>query len=288
MRRKDKRQLLAYLQEMTKIQRQLGDPALAASDQLEILQQLQSAGYEAGTAIEASEGEGTKTVAMLEDYCEMLYQCSEKAGAVWASRDKDLKALDQQMRCIQESLSQDIPTKTEAVFLVSKASYWKNLELLWCAAAQDPNCHAVVIKEPMQQEREEKQVLPSDVPITDLEEVDIKSVKPDFIFIDTPYDRDDKGPLPDLYSDQLMQLTDCLVLGTEQFDVSNEIEKEQLFGYFRTTGVFNADRILVWSEQIRELSIKSLTELTGDETQKYWQGKIYVQNRDRWKELNDY
>ena len=284
MRRREKEQLLQYLQEMGEMQKQLRNKDLPMEDLLGILQQLQSAGYEVGTAIEQSEGEGTRTVSLLEDYCEVLYQYSEKAGSSWDERLIDLEKLDQGFQTIQDSLVKDIPCRTEVVFLPCKASLWKSMEDIWKATRQHADCHAVVMPIPyfdknpdgsLGEEHLERSLMPDDVETVPFEEYHLQEAKPDVIFFSNPYDRDHKTMSvdPAFYSDQLKQYTDCLICVPDE---------EQAIGaeFARTTGIFNADLVLVSTEEERKNCVGNLTELTGEETRTYWENKIRLVKQD--------
>ena len=289
MRKKEKKQLLQYLQSMEEVQKQIQHPDIHTEDLLHALSQLQNAGYEVGTAIEQSEGEGTRTVSLIEDYCETLYQCGERVTTTGNAEITEFRILEEQIKQIHNSLETDIPVKTEAVFIPYKASMWDSLETIWQAAKQDPGCSTFVMPIPyydrnadgsLGEMHNERGRFPENVPTVSPEDYDLASRHPDYIFIHNPYDGFNKVTSvdPAFYSEQLQKYTDCLVYVPyfilDEPDCSNENVINSLSGFVRATGVFNAARVFVQSENMRTAYIKNLTALTGEETREYWENKI--------------
>lgn len=280
MRRRDKDKLLEYLHDMAELQEQLQEKDIDSAVLVNALQQLQNAGYQVGTAIEESEGEGTRTVSLLEDYCEMLYRCSEKAGSSWNGRKEDLDKLDRELEIIRNSLKQDIPTRTEVVFLSYRASRWKDMEELWKQVQQYADCHVVVMPIPyfdknpdgsLGKQYDEENLLPDTVETVSYKEYHLQEERPDILFFQNPCDRDNKtiSVAPEFNTDRMKQYVNCLVCILDE-------EQKNKPDIIRTTGMFNADLIFVSSERTRNTVIKNLTELTGPETEAYWKDKIQI------------
>ena len=113
--------------------------------------------------------------------------------------------------------------KKELVFLPYKASMWDSLESIWRAAEEDKeHCLAYVIpipycdRNPDGTDKEwhcEKDLFPKDVPVLDWEEVDLKHMHPEAIFIHYPYDNCNSATSVDsaYYSFNLREHTDLLV-----------------------------------------------------------------------------
>ena len=88
--------------------------------------------------------------------------------------------------------------KKEMVFLPYKVSMWDSLESVWRAAYEDKdNCLAYVVpipycdRDPDGTAKEwhcERDLFPKDVPTLDWQDVDLKYMHPDAIFIHNPYD----------------------------------------------------------------------------------------------------
>ncbi len=216
---------------------------------MDLLEQCQEGAMELGGLIEDAEGEGTKIISLLEDYCELVYQIYEQirqgrfiageedqelnrsfggnterrtAQGITEAADRIYDALCRAMTEIESSLSRDIKVRTEVVFLPYKASMWDSLESVWKAADEDPSCDAYVIpipyfdKNPDGSFREahyEADQYPPYVPVTDYNSYDFETRKPDMIFIHNPYDDSNyvTSVHPFFYSGNMKQYTDKLV-----------------------------------------------------------------------------
>ena len=98
----------------------------------EILEDCQNAAISIGTAIDEEEGEGTDTVRLLEEYCELVYQLHEAVFQEKAISAEDVRAaLDKRFKNIGNAYDRDVPLQKEVVFLPYKASMWDSLESVW-------------------------------------------------------------------------------------------------------------------------------------------------------------
>lgn len=257
---------------------------------LALLQQCQQSALCAGTLVENVRGEGTETVHDLESYCEMVYQLYIKlisGGSV--SEKKILKKLQNLLKDAEHSLRHEIGTQIEAVFLPYKASMWDSLESVWKAAQEDPACTAIVIPIPYFDRNSdgspgvmhcEAELFPKDVPVVPYEAYDFEARHPDMIFIHNSYDDGNYATSvhPFFYSENLKQYTDELVY--IPYFVQNEVnpadEKavREMEDFCTTSGVVNADHVVVQSEAMRQIYVNVLTKYTADELRPHWEKKI--------------
>lgn len=186
----------------------------------EILAKSQDVAIKIGETIEKTEGEGLRTVGLLEEYCEITWNVSQ-------SRTADeikyaLNNLDAKRSQIVKSINEDIPDKLEILFLPYKVAMWDSLESVWKAAAEDPNCDAYVVPIPyydkkadgtLGQMHYEGNDYPSYVPIVDFRAYNIETRRPDIIYIHNPYDNNNAvtSVHPSFYSERLHQFTEKLV-----------------------------------------------------------------------------
>ena len=186
----------------------------------EILAKSQDVAIKIGETIEKTEGEGTKTVGLLEEYCEMLWNVSQSQNM--AELKQALNQLDIKRGQIVKSINEDIPVKLEIVFLPYKVAMWDSLESVWKAAADDPNCDAYVVPIPyfeknadgsLGQMHYEGNDYPSYVPIVDFRAYDIEARRPDIIYIHNPYDNNNAvtSVHPSYYAERIHQFTEKLV-----------------------------------------------------------------------------
>ncbi len=257
---------------------------------LALLEQCQNLAIHMGETIEAEMGEGFITVALLEHYCEAVYQKYEEVRtAPFVSARQLHNDLAKELLRIGRSIRDDISVRTEAVFLPYKASMWDSMESIWRAAEEDPDCDAYVIPIPyydrnpdgsFREIHYEGDLYPKDVPITDYEEYDFAKRRPDMIFIHNPYDGCNyvTSVAPFFYSDNLKRFTEKLIyvpyfiLG--EIDPDNEGAVENMAHFCRAPGVIHADKVIVQSENMRQAYIKVLTREAGEHSRKYWEEKI--------------
>lgn len=259
----------------------------------ELLADCQNAAIAIGTLIEDTEGEGHPTVTILEEYCELVYQIHEYLlSNSSGSTCKIYKSLRQKLVKAQNSIRNDIKIRTEVVFLPYKASMWDSLESVWKAADADPDCDAYVIPIPyfdknrdgsLKEEHYEGDQYPDYVPITRYDEFDFGKHMPDMIYIHNPYDQYNfvTSVHPFFFSENLKKFTDKLVyipyfilgeIKPDNDDAINEMEH-----FCTVPGVYNADKVIVQSEDMKQVYIKALLNAANDHSEaarKYWNDKI--------------
>lgn len=292
MRQAQKKQVESYVELLTKAHNAI-KAALKArkwDGALELLTQCQEGAILAGNLIEDAQGEGFVTVGLLEDYCEIVYQLHDKIQqGQYVDSSRAHKSLHRAMVQIKNSVEKDIPVRMEAVFLPYKASMWDSLESVWKAADEDPDCDAYVIPIPYYDKNPdgsfgemhyEGDQYPDYVPITGYDEFDFQSHHPDMIFIHNPYDQYNyvTSVEPFFYCTNLKQYTEKLiyipyfVLWDFKPDDKNSVENMRHF--CTTSGVIHADKVIVQSEDMRQVYIDVMTEEAGENTRSYWEEKI--------------
>lgn len=229
-----------------------------------------------GTHIEKLYGLGTQTVAVLESYCECLYQVSESMDKT--SVEEFIHATHQ----IQEVYDAEFPDKKDVVFLPYNASMWDSMESVWKAADADEVCEAYVIPIPYYdldehrnfiEKHYEGDLYPSNVPITSYEAYDLELHHPDVIIIHNPYDEGNQvtSIAPEFYCSRIKDFTEKLVyipyfvLPEISPDNQTSIDKIKHFCYL--PGTIYADRVIVQSEDMRQIYINEYLKaatLTGE------------------------
>lgn len=300
MRSAQKKQAMEFVELLSRAHKEIrkameGKNQMAA---MELLEQCQDGAIELGNMIEESEGEEFATVHLLEDYCELLYQFHEKKRlGISSNMGQDYKLMQKSLAQIINSIRNDIPVRLEVVFLPYKASMWDSLESVWKAADADENTDAYVIPIPyfdrnpdgsFREEHYEGGLYPEYVPVTRYDEYDFKNRRPDVIYIHNPYDDCNyvTSVHPFFYSKNLKQFTEKLVyipyfiLG--EISPDNPGAAEGIKHFCTTPGVFNADKVIVQSENMRQVYINVLTEemvrsqgrRNEKDIRRYWENKI--------------
>lgn len=241
-------------------------------DLLQTIKQAQSGGQYAdcqegalsiGKFIENIEGEGTRTVALLEEYCELLFKVNNGED----SEELLQKCLNQLESSVRNELR---PNKIEMAFLSYNASMSDSIESIYVAAKADPNCDAYWIPIPFFERKpdgslgamhyEGSDCYGGDIECTDWLEFDIEARHPDVIFTFAPYDAGNyvTSVHPDFYCERLRELTDLLVY-VPYFIVSDDVEEH----FCTIAGCMYAHKVIVQSEKIREKYIRVFKETFG-------------------------
>lgn len=259
----------------------------------EMLIQCQEAAMEIGTILETAGEQYSALVSLLEGYCENIYQMSISLADENACR-RISKKLRKQLVDLQNRIRYEVPDdRREVVFLPYKASMWDSLESVWKAADADENTDAYVIPIPyfdrnpdgsFKEEHYEGDLYPEYVPVTDYNAYDFETRRPDIIFIHNPYDNRNyvTSVHPFFYSENLKNFTDKLVyipyFVLAEIDPKDKKAVEGTAHFCTVPAVFNADKVIVQSEDMRQVYIDVLTEFmernSGKDTRAYWENKI--------------
>lgn len=226
---------------------------------IELLSGCQESAVRIGGFIEQLEGEGTKTVSMLEVYCELLYQLSVAIND--SGNDIGiLKRLQKQLFTIESSIKAELrPDRIEIVFLPYQLSMFDSFESIYFAAKADPYCNAYVVPIPYYELNPDGsygkmhydgEKYPPNIEVTDWREYNMEARHPDVIFTHYPYDDNitNISIHPDFYSKRLRDLTDLLCHVPYYVTPGDTVEEYNGF----LPGIVYADRVIVESEVIRK------------------------------------
>lgn len=257
---------------------------------LELLETCQKCAIEIGSAVEGLKGEGFRTVGILEEYCEEIYWIHTKLSqTVQADVEEVYQTLTDILACVEESIREDIVERREVVFFPFKASAWEALDSMWREAVNDPQCDVYVVPIPYF-ERHADGVLgeghyeitqyPDYVPITSCTEYRIEERLPDVIIIQNPYDECNwtMSVHPAFYSKNIKKYTEKLVyipyFTTDEITPDEERAVLNMDYYAVMPGVVHADRVIVQSEQMKQMYVDKLTQEAGADTRQLWEEKI--------------
>lgn len=234
---------------------------------VQLLGDCQAIAIKIGTYIEQIAGEGTETVGLLEEYCELLYQLGVEAEA-GSLLPKAIKKLQRQMNRVATCVTSELrPNRLEVVFIPYKLAMWDSLESIWLAAREDPQCDAYVVPIPYYEKNRdgslgqmhyEGDLYPEDVHVTDWRQYSIADRHPDIIFTHNPYDNANfvTNVHPDFYNKRLHELTDLLVY-VPYFVTQHRLEKH----FSRCAGTIISHKVMVQSEKIRQEYIRGFNML---------------------------
>lgn len=293
MRRYKKKELLEIADMLVEANEVIGRLCKSNTERaLEILGQCQESAILLGNLIE-SKGDGyAELIEILENYCENIYQMSIAVSDEEQIR-KLSKKIQKQLTYLNNKIRQEMPEdKKEVVFFPYKASMWDSLESVWMAADADEDTDAYVVpipyydKNPDGTFREmhyEGDQYPDYVPVTNYEEYDFEERRPDIIFIHNPYDEFNyvTSVHPRFYSGNLKQYTKKLVyipyFILEEISPDNKKAVDAIKHFCTSSGVMHADKVIVQSEDMRQIYINTLMEETGcgEAGRKFLENKIW-------------
>lgn len=235
----------------------------AMIDKKNILADMQQTAIDMGTELENCGSEHIAVISMLEEYCELIWQCSEAQTA--ESARPIFSKMQEKMRRIKENL-EAIDRQIEVVFFPYKAAMWDSLESIWRAACKNSKCSVYVVPVPYYEkdnagrfykECYEGDLFPKYVPVTGWEDYDIKRRKPGIVFIHNPYDNGNyvTSIHPGFYAKELKKYTELLVY------VPYFVFGENIYsGFCIYPGTIYADKIIVQSETVRQTYIREYKE----------------------------
>lgn len=224
---------------------------------IELISDCQNSAISMGEQIEKLYGEGTKCVALLEQYCEDLYLMTQYFNDTNKKREI-YNSLNKQLKKLRGFMTSELPDKLEVVFFPYKASMWDSLESVYLAAKEDAECDAYCVPIPyydrnqdgsLGQMHYEGKKYPENIEVVDWQAYNVEERRPDAIYIHNPYDDWNRVTCvhPHYFSKNLRKYTENLIY----------------IPYFATTGGMNewqslcpayvyADYIVIQSEKYRK------------------------------------
>ena len=210
--------------------------------------------------IDEAAGEGTQTVVLLEQYCELLFKVN--------NGELSETSLSSHMKKIENVAKQELKTRIEIAFLSYKASMSDSLETIYFAAKADPDCDAYWIPIPYYEYKSRKELLEklyyegpgfySDkFEIIDWQKYNLEERRPDAIFTFNPYDKTNTVTQvhPDFHCERLRDLTDMLVY-VPYFNIFENIFIEKFWDMMViTNGCLYAHKVFVQFDEVRKAFI---------------------------------
>lgn len=255
-----------------------------------LFEELQNVAVVIGNSIEKKMGEGTETVALLEQYCEGVFELYGVVARNAVTDGSSVRAiLDEALQMVSES-AERLRVKKEVVFMPYHANQWKAIESVWRAACEDENCDVKVVPIPYYYKRRMGMALsercydgdkfPEYVPITNFLEYDLQNNHPDQIYIQNPHDNWDHALTvhSDYYSTELWKHTEQLIyipwFKTDEIPPTDERAINAMKYYVAMPGVVNADKVIVQSEDMKQSYVDYLCKWAGEDTRQIWEEKI--------------
>ncbi|WP_196804942.1 LicD family protein [Butyrivibrio sp. AE3009] len=284
-----KQEQLALLKTLHEIHGKLNDIIIRSSieNAIPFFEVCQKTAISVGTMLENRYDVGTDAVYALEKYCDKVsdtYSCWEETSP---------EELDKCLADAEHLISELFDTaKKNILFLLCKASWWDSIKDVYESAINSGN-NVNVIPIPYRYIDNRKMVgeaisdfaVFKEMPqltenITDFDGYKIDQIHPDIIVIQFPYDGYSTiMAIPEqLYSNNLSKYTDKLVyvpfIDPKPPISENSVAYMAMQDIIEQPAVFNADKVLVRSSELKDCYIKHLAAMTGKDTEKYWNNRI--------------
>jgi hypothetical protein len=263
VRRYEQQQILTLLTTLEEAQRRINIVATEEA-RINLLSEMLEFCRNIGVYIESVCGEGTSTVASLEEYCDTLYLVSKGENTV--------KKLGRRLTGVQNNARFELkPDTVEIVFISYKASMSDSLESIYLAAKEDPGCNAIWLPVPYfdrnpdgtfnNMNYEGADYYSDKFSCTLWTEYNMEARHPDVIFTFNPYDGNNlvTSIHPEFYCESLRECTDLLVY--IPYIVHSGIIDPPTY-----PGCVCANKIIVQSEDVREQYIHALMKYTGQKS----------------------
>jgi hypothetical protein len=229
----------------------------------------------AGEFIENIEGADSPRVsgviALLEEYCELLYRVAAGGGS-------GAGELDGRMSGIESAVRDELaPDKIEIAFISYKPDMSDSLESVYLAASDDPLCDAYWIPVPWFEKTpdgslgamryEGAEMYPGYMDCADWRWYDVASRRPDAIFTFNPYDGTNfvTSIHPDFYCERLRRYTGLLCYVPYFVAVRKSVPED----FATRPGTVYAHKVFVQSEAVRRSYVSQYRREYGSPEEKF-------------------
>lgn len=233
---------------------------------------------------------------LLEKYYEDIFQLyQEEQSLNWnGSGDKSVKEMVANLNSVATSLTAEIREKIikpkEIIFLPFKYSGWKKMEPM-VRYFQDRSDYKVYVSpvswyrkndllDLIQEPVNENELIARETKIVPSEQVQLSVHTPDIVVTQNPYDEFSTGMSvdPAYYSRELQKYASKVIyipwFFIDETDLNNDVYERICGSYIQMPGVARADYIFTDSEKMRDLYIRKLTEMSGDDLKEKWDKKV--------------
>lgn len=251
----------------------------------------------------------------LENYCEAVYHLyellqgereigkvsdeSDDVESILADKktDEAISQLNQTYHQVQQQVKNQILDREEILFLTTGPTQWKSLEAFYEQEKSQENVDIIVLPLPVMfkdvyghllgTEEEIEAATQRNAYSAELNagawwEYDLAMHQPERIYIQDPYDGENPclSIPPQFYSEKLQKYAKEVIyvpaFTTGEFTSEDYCDYYNMKHYVTKPAVIRADRIILSSEQMKQVYVQKLTEFAGADTKEIWEKKIQV------------
>lgn len=240
----------------------------------QLLEDMQASAMAIGTTIEQVEGDGTETVKLLEDYCELLWlYMAEEDLKERFSRGRQLAGKRGE---ISASLETEFEARLEIVFLVCRSGAWKQMERFYYLMKDKADCHVLTAFYKEESATGEETVvhdesgqIPESVSHWRFDQYDILERKPDMVFTDGPYAKPGQAGIQPDYDFMEVRENAGMVLYMPCYENESQAKED----HCQIPQALYSDIIIVPSQAVNELYVNAMSR---PENGQNMAKKIYV------------
>ena len=257
-----------------------------------------------GNAIEQKKGEGTKSISVIEEYCEALFELYQSISEQGARGDfskvsvlfgvgalqKEMKTILTSLENLRVAVQKDF--KKQVIFLPHSAKHFESLRPLVDAMLEEEELECKIIPIPyydkcgdgrLKEIHYEGEDFPKGYEIVDYNCYDFSVELPDCIVINSPYDEFNPVWTVDsaFYSKELKKYSNKLIyipwFVTDEIDPKNEEDGKAFTNmeyYVTVPGLFHSDFTIVQSEGMKKAYLAKIEEFAGKDVAKKMEKKI--------------
>ena len=257
-----------------------------------LLTDIQAGAIQIGETIEKFEGQQTDIIKDLEEYCELLWECSQSADlAIIKSTFNKLVALFEN---IEKKIENDIKEEYIIAYLPYKASMWDSMESIWIEANKDSRIKNYVIPIPYYDRNSDMTLgefhyegnqFDKSVDIYDWRYVNLERIHPEAIIIHNPYDDNNRVTSihPNYYSKIIKKYCEMLVYVPYYVSIA-----DTSINLCTNTTSSNADKIYVSSDRINDIYKEANKRIRGERLDKKEFRKIVTVGSPQVDKVNYY
>lgn len=234
---------------------------------MQVLEECQNMAIALGNRIEAVYGQETRSVAILEEYCEAIFRIAEALEETDTAKER-CRYNQVILTALKERMKEEIADRLEVVFLPYKAAMWDSMKSVWKAADKDSDCDAYVMPIPYFDKNPDGSIgeMHDESEFYEMEILDWKTDMlavrmPDVVVIHNPYDEYNVITTihPAFYVKELKKCAGKVVY-IPYFVHQKDIVREH---YCVLPGTLYTDKVILQSEDVKKEYMKIFAEQTG-------------------------
>ncbi|MCR4960923.1 MAG: LicD family protein [Lachnospiraceae bacterium] len=258
-----------------------------------LAERAQQLAIKAGEAIENIYGEGTQTVALLEEFCENIYELAEKLNVNKINPNDSMRITGLSVTILQSFTA--LKERNITVFFPFSAKHWKGMKDIYEQCKQDTHRYVIVVPIPyydktfsgkLLNERYDIDDYPPNIDCRDFRKIAFSHFDIDTAVIQNGYDEFNASVSvhPFFYARNIKKRAGKLIyipfFSMAECDLSDEKTSVNLPYFAVIPGTVCADEIILENEQVRDKYIEALDAAAGLGFHNVWNEKVTIRTTE--------